>query len=51
VRFQGPAVARELDRLLSDSTVTTRCREVARRFAGADPLAQTCRLVEELGSR
>ena len=50
-RFKAPAVARVLDELLKSDTVAERCREVARKFNAADPIAETCRLVEELVPR
>jgi UDP:flavonoid glycosyltransferase YjiC (YdhE family) len=47
-RFKAPAVAQRLDKLLSSHDVAARCREVAQRFYGADPVGETCRLVEEM---
>lgn len=48
-RFTATSVARELDRLLSSSTVADRCAEIARRFDGIDPVSRTCDLIEECG--
>jgi rhamnosyltransferase subunit B len=50
-RFKAPAVARVLDELLKSDTVAERCREMARKLDGVDPIAETCRLVEELVQR
>ncbi len=47
-RFKAQAVARVLDELLKSTTVSERCREVARNFHGAEPIAEACRLVEEM---
>jgi UDP:flavonoid glycosyltransferase YjiC (YdhE family) len=47
-RFKAPAVARLLGELLDAPAVAARCREVARRFDGAEPIAETCRLIEEM---
>ncbi len=49
-RFRANAVAESLDKLLQSSDVTARCRHVAQKFVGADPLAEACRLMEELNS-
>jgi UDP:flavonoid glycosyltransferase YjiC (YdhE family) len=46
--YRGPAVAQALAELLGSLAVAARCREVARRFHGARPLDETCRLIEEL---
>jgi UDP:flavonoid glycosyltransferase YjiC (YdhE family) len=46
--FRGPAVADALRSLLDSPTVAQRCREVAARFAGVEPLAQACDWIEEL---
>lgn len=46
-RFKPDGVADELAGLLQSSDVATRCRETARRFSsGADPVQQTCDLIE-----
>jgi UDP:flavonoid glycosyltransferase YjiC (YdhE family) len=47
-RFRGARVATKLDALLSSEAVKRHCREVAGRFVGVDPLAQTCELIETL---
>jgi UDP:flavonoid glycosyltransferase YjiC (YdhE family) len=46
--FRGPAVARELQALLTSATVANRCRDLARRIAEDDPLPRTCELIEAL---
>lgn len=45
--FQGPAVARALDSLLSSNAVRERCRAVASKLRDADAIARTCDLIEE----
>jgi UDP:flavonoid glycosyltransferase YjiC (YdhE family) len=47
-RFKAPTVARLLGELLGSAEVAARCREVAGKFDGANPLAETCRLIEGL---
>lgn len=47
-RFRGPAVAAALSRLLESPDVKARCRELADRIRGADPLEETCQLIEQL---
>jgi UDP:flavonoid glycosyltransferase YjiC (YdhE family) len=47
-RFKAPAIARMLDELLKSDMVAQRCREVVRKFDGTDPIAETCRWIEEL---
>jgi UDP:flavonoid glycosyltransferase YjiC (YdhE family) len=47
-RFKAPAVARLLGELLHAPTVAARCQAVAKQFDGANPLAEACRLIEEL---
>ena len=47
-RYNAPRVARELAELLGSSQVRERCRAVAAKFEGADPLAETCELIEGL---
>jgi UDP:flavonoid glycosyltransferase YjiC (YdhE family) len=46
-RFGGPALAATLDELLRCERTAKACRDVAERFRGADPLGETCRLIEE----
>jgi rhamnosyltransferase subunit B len=46
--FQGPRLARVLNRLIASSQVATRCRELAAHFAGSDPIDQACDLLEGL---
>jgi UDP:flavonoid glycosyltransferase YjiC (YdhE family) len=48
--FRGAAVARKLRALIGSADVMARCREVAGRFAGANPIERTCELIEELGA-
>jgi rhamnosyltransferase subunit B len=50
-RFKAPAVARLLGELVNAPDVAARCREVAGRFHGVDPLGESCRLIEELVPR
>lgn len=45
-RFSGSAVARTLDALLRSEETAQACREVASRFEGIDPVAETCDLIE-----
>ena len=49
-RFTGARVARSLD-LLLQSEASCRAAEIARRFDGIDPIAQTCDLIESTDSR
>jgi UDP:flavonoid glycosyltransferase YjiC (YdhE family) len=49
--FQAPAVAKLLAELLSSPDVAARCKEAARKFHGADPIPESCRLIEELAKR
>lgn len=49
-RFNARNVARELLALETD-TVRQCCRQVVERFVGADPLTQTCELIEETAKR
>ncbi len=46
--FRGPAVADALGALLGSDAVAAKCREIAERFSAADPLGQTCDLIESL---
>jgi rhamnosyltransferase subunit B len=50
-RFKALAVARLLDELLNSADVAARCREIARKFDGAEPIADACRLIEEIVPR
>jgi UDP:flavonoid glycosyltransferase YjiC (YdhE family) len=47
-QFRAPAVTRLLGELLDSPEVAARCREVARKFDGANPVAEACRLIEDL---
>ena len=44
--FEPTAVVRELETLLGSPEVATACADVARRFAGVDPVERTCELIE-----
>lgn len=46
--FDGPNVARRLERLLGSDETAARCREAADRFVGVDALGETCDLLEAL---
>lgn len=46
--FRAPMIARALGDLLGSPDIKSRCRDVMRRFAGADPIGQTCDLIEGL---
>jgi UDP:flavonoid glycosyltransferase YjiC (YdhE family) len=46
--YRAPLIARVLGELLGSPDVKSRCRDLTRRFAGADPIAQTCDLIEGL---
>jgi UDP:flavonoid glycosyltransferase YjiC (YdhE family) len=48
-RLTGRRLARLLDRVVADRQLAARCREVAERFEGVDPLARACDHLEELG--
>jgi UDP:flavonoid glycosyltransferase YjiC (YdhE family) len=50
-QYRAPQVAKVLGELLSDAGVDAHCREVAGRFAGTDPVADTCKLIESLASQ
>jgi UDP:flavonoid glycosyltransferase YjiC (YdhE family) len=41
-------LTKRLRTLLASESVSARCEELASRFAGSDPLEQTCDLLEEL---
>lgn len=47
-RFRAGAVARILEELLSSSAVAGACAIAAARFAGVDPIRETCDLIEAL---
>jgi len=49
--YRAKNVAEKLRALLESSDVLRRCREIADRFQGHDPLTETCRLVEALGQK
>ena len=49
-KYRAKNVADALTRLLADAEMPARCRAVADRFKGYDPLAQTCDLIEQLVS-
>jgi rhamnosyltransferase subunit B len=47
-KFRGPTLARKLMEVLDSSQISANCRRVAEKFVGADALARTCELIEEL---
>ena len=49
--YNGPRVARELEMLINSPRVQESCRVVKARFAGIDPLGQTCELLEDFARR
>jgi UDP:flavonoid glycosyltransferase YjiC (YdhE family) len=49
-RFQGARLARSLAALLDRPAVAARCRAHAARLQQADPLARSCRLIEQAAS-
>lgn len=46
--FRGKHVADLLQRILASPVMAERCRNLARRFAGVNPVEQTCQLLEQL---
>ena len=46
--FRGRRVADLLQRLLTSPSVAERCRDLASRFHGVNPLEQTCQLLEQM---
>jgi UDP:flavonoid glycosyltransferase YjiC (YdhE family) len=50
-RFRGPAVARELDKLLNSPEVARRCRELATRFDTPAALRATCDAIESVAKQ
>jgi hypothetical protein len=44
-------VAKLLAKLLNSPDVAARCKDVASKFQGADPMPVSCRLIEELAKR
>jgi UDP:flavonoid glycosyltransferase YjiC (YdhE family) len=49
--YRAKKVAATLRRLLEDPGVHARCRAVAERFAGTDPIAETCDWIERAATR
>jgi rhamnosyltransferase subunit B len=47
-RYRAAPGASKIDRLLSSHEVAARCKAVASKFAGTDPLVQTCELIESI---
>jgi rhamnosyltransferase subunit B len=47
-RYSAPIAGRKIRHLLSSAEVASRCKAVASKFAGTDPLAQTCELIESI---
>ncbi len=50
-RFKGSAVADALHRILNAPDLSLRCREIAGRLRDANPLPETCRLIEQAAER
>jgi UDP:flavonoid glycosyltransferase YjiC (YdhE family) len=50
-RFRGAAVAGKLQRLLDSSDVKNSCSLAAERFAGVDPFAEACNVVDQFAQR
>ncbi|HEY2785732.1 MAG TPA: nucleotide disphospho-sugar-binding domain-containing protein [Fimbriiglobus sp.] len=50
-KFSPKRAARVLVELLSDAGVSARCREFRELMTAADPLPETCRLIEDLAGR
>ena len=46
--YRAPLIARELGELIASIEVKARCRDIMRRFVGADAIEQTCDLIEGL---
>jgi hypothetical protein len=46
--WRAPLVARELESLTSSAAVRHRCSAIAREIAAADPVRQTCELIESV---
>jgi UDP:flavonoid glycosyltransferase YjiC (YdhE family) len=46
--YRGPAVTEKLRTLLDDPAVTQACAEVQARYAGVDPYAQACDVLESM---
>jgi rhamnosyltransferase subunit B len=46
--YRTTHVAQTLKDLLTDPALPARCAQIARKFAGVDPVAQTCQLIESL---
>jgi UDP:flavonoid glycosyltransferase YjiC (YdhE family) len=49
-RFRGPELAAVLTDLLVSERTAKACRAVAGRFAGTDPVGETCRLIEQVAA-
>jgi rhamnosyltransferase subunit B len=47
-RFRGPDVAAKLDHLMHSEQVADHCRQIAERFCGVDPYAESCRILEQI---
>ena len=47
-RYTAGRVAGLMSELLNSEETADRCRQLAARFAGPDPLDETCRLIEQL---
>jgi UDP:flavonoid glycosyltransferase YjiC (YdhE family) len=46
-RFGAKPLIAALGQLVASESIKKRCRDLARRIAAADPLAETCRLIEQ----
>ena len=49
--YRGPAVARELEPLLSSREVAASCRAAAQKLRGSDAVERACDLIEQLAGR
>ena len=49
--WQPSAVAEQLGKLTNSQAVRKRCRELARRIAVTNPLAATCKIIEDATHR
>ncbi len=47
-RYRTSRVAATLNDLLTDPAVTARCAQIAQKFVGTNPIAQTCEIIESL---
>ncbi|MDD3295545.1 MAG: glycosyltransferase [Geobacteraceae bacterium] len=47
-KFKGSLLTKKMGQLLSSESVAERCRDLAGRFNGVDPIGRACELLEEL---